>query len=341
MFHGDARIRIVALRRTTRRYRALLTPSALEILTLLERCSARCGPHLDQVFRDWLDLVEGVLNDIQAPLRKLQVAQSSTAVPPTADEVWSRLAHRYQHPEAFSLLSAACGTLIAGAAKQVHDDIGDVYMGACLGDDRRGQFFTPWHICMMMAQMTILDGAADIEARIAAAIAQSPDALAAQEAGAHLTGEAALAWRIARVLPHATPHIERITHSDLACGSARMLLAAAAQYPGWANALGLVSYVGADIDGLCCQMARLNFKLFGLDGSHAALVLLEAEAILERTERIAMLQSIMADVDPTVIEALADIEYADHAKNRSILRSTILCGFTIPLGESLSKIDQY
>ncbi|HEX6292925.1 MAG TPA: N-6 DNA methylase [Herpetosiphonaceae bacterium] len=296
-------------RRTPRRARALRSPSATDILDLLDRCSARCGPSLGQVFTDWLDLVEAVLDDLHAPWRNLMSgAPAPLPSPATADAVWATLAPRYQHPDACSLLSQACGALLAGAANQVSDDIGAVSMHACLGDDQRGQFFTPWNVCLAMAQMAILDGAAAVEARIAAAIAKSPDAQAAHADGSHLAGDQALAWRIARVLPHAAPHIERITVIDPACGSGRMLLAASTQYPAWANALGLVSYVGIDADSLCTRMARLNVKLFGLDGLQAALVLLHAEQTLKRAARVSALRSIMTDAGASVVEAIADLQ---------------------------------
>ena len=56
-----------------------------------------------------------------------------------------------------------------------------------------------------------------------------------------------------------------------------MLLAGAAQYPEWAVKLNLVTFLGADIDLICCRMAKINCALYGLNGY--ALRLAEAVSV--------------------------------------------------------------
>jgi hypothetical protein len=45
-----------------------------------------------------------------------------------------------------------------------------------------------------------------------------------------------------------------------------MLLAHASTLPAWMVQMGLVQYHGMDIDRTCVQMARINCKLYGLNG---------------------------------------------------------------------------
>jgi hypothetical protein len=69
------------------------------------------------------------------------------------------------------------------------------------------------------------------------------------------------------VIPPALACYTPITVCDPCVGSGRMLLAAAATYPDWATRLGLVVFVGADVDGLMVKLARTNLTLYGLNGT--------------------------------------------------------------------------
>ena len=69
------------------------------------------------------------------------------------------------------------------------------------------------------------------------------------------------------VIPAALPWYKPISVADPAgVGSGVMLLAGAARYPEWAVKLNLVTFLGADIDFICCRMAKINCCLYGLNG---------------------------------------------------------------------------
>jgi hypothetical protein len=63
------------------------------------------------------------------------------------------------------------------------------------------------------------------------------------------------------------------------------MLAAAAQYPDWANYWGLIEYTGQDLDQDCVRMARINAKLYGLNGYGGRLHAAATEAMQARQQR--------------------------------------------------------
>ncbi len=51
----------------------------------------------------------------------------------------------------------AMAHLVVGLETEIHDFLGDVYMAADIGNHWAGQYFTPFPVCEMMAQMTLHD----------------------------------------------------------------------------------------------------------------------------------------------------------------------------------------
>lgn len=110
-----------------------------------------------------------------------------------------------------------------------YDTFGDFFMAYVGHTSRqyRGQFFTPQHICDLMARITIAD------------TGERPTALCAGFG-------------------------RREVVADCACGSARLLLAAHAvnieqgKRPSY--------FVGEDIDRMCCKMAAINLCVHGCFG---------------------------------------------------------------------------
>lgn len=65
-----------------------------------------------------------------------------------------------EQAEQFSQLLAL---LVSALSEQYQDFLGKVYMQLNLGNARTGQFFTPYHISQMMAEITFVDGKENIE----------------------------------------------------------------------------------------------------------------------------------------------------------------------------------
>jgi ribosomal protein L11 methylase PrmA len=107
-----------------------------------------------------------------------------------------------------------------------------------------------------------------VHARLKRAVEQSPLAGALAVAGLALAGESAQQWLLTKVVPAALEHYEPVTVLDPAVGSGILLLVHASTLPRWMVSMGLVQYYGCDIDPLCVQMARINCKLYGLNGHH-------------------------------------------------------------------------
>lgn len=58
------------------------------------------------------------------------------------------------------LFSVGFGHVMMGLEIEGHHDmLGQLFMGLEMGDAWRGQFFTPYHVCLMMAKMQLGDGA--------------------------------------------------------------------------------------------------------------------------------------------------------------------------------------
>ena len=65
-----------------------------------------------------------------------------------------------EQAEQFSKLLAL---LVSALSENFQDFLGKVYMQLNLGNARVGQFFTPYHISQMMAEITFIDGKENIE----------------------------------------------------------------------------------------------------------------------------------------------------------------------------------
>jgi type I restriction-modification system DNA methylase subunit len=129
----------------------------------------------------------------------------------TAEERQVRLRAITDHPQKDEVVSLL--TELGECAEGFHDPLGELYMQE-LYKGHNGQYFTPEHICDLMAMLTI---------------------------GNHENGKTVL---------------------DPACGSGRMLLAAAKINRNQV-------FYGADVDAVCCKMAVANMLLQSLTGEIA------------------------------------------------------------------------
>lgn len=223
--------------------------------------------HQSQIFDDWLDVVHTSLIALPGHLRQIALDRQMSADTPEAQQLWERLRIRYDRPRYWEAFSAAFATLLDSAEAGWQDTIGDVYMEWGIPNKYTGQFFTPWSIARMMAEMQMGDVTDQIQTRLLEAARNDPLSQAALVAGLLCTDpQEAARWFADRVLPATAPLAQPIIVNDPACGSGVMLLAAASLCPRWALDWGLVQFYGTDIDATCVKMAQVNMMLHGLNG---------------------------------------------------------------------------
>lgn len=63
--------------------------------------------------------------------------------------------HKKYDKAKIELFGKAFDILIEALEESYHDFLGPVYMSLEISNDRSGQFFTPWHICKVMAKMQL------------------------------------------------------------------------------------------------------------------------------------------------------------------------------------------
>lgn len=261
---------------------------ASQIIKLLDQTHS--GYRLTEVVRDWFEVVEMTL--ARLPAQAAHAAAHGTSLEPGDDErtVMQRMAARYgeRWPRTHNLFAEALALLFQAAETPEKDSytpgdaiagptyadiVGEVYMQAGLGNPAAGQYFTPESVCRFMALMTVADGPRLVVERLREALTH-PDNLYGQ---ALLIGTGLFAsddsvtdevssFVLDQLVPAALPHYEPVQVSDSACGSGRMLLAAAAQFPRWQVEYGLVQFHGNDIAIDCVRMAKINVMLYGLNG---------------------------------------------------------------------------
>jgi type I restriction-modification system DNA methylase subunit len=208
--------------------------------------------------------------------------------------LWAELADRYgtKWPVCANLFRDAFQMLLSIADREgIHDILGPIYQEIGSYNSQLGQFFTPWPVCILMAQMT--DPTPQIYQRLKAALSHPENVLGhALLLAGQLISDPVETERffIERLIPAALPYYDPITVTDPCVGSGATLLAAAATVPAWANAYGLIRYCGQDIDLLCVQMARVQCMLFGLHGPSEKLVQIDEHTsdVLERHEAVAV-----------------------------------------------------
>ena len=115
------------------------------------------------------------------------------------------------------------------STREACDTIGAVYMLTAY-KKHSGQYFTPWNIAQLMAQMTIQDGAQEITDRLRQA---QRAASARDDANSHLLAATILAglavpeersyttYFLTRILPLIAADFDPITICDPCCGAPR------------------------------------------------------------------------------------------------------------------------
>lgn len=78
------------------------------------------------------------------------------------EEVYKATMNKYDKSER-SKLAEMSGMLVMALEENLGDTLGEVYMSSIGGDARKGQFFTPYHVSLACARLTLLKEGADGE----------------------------------------------------------------------------------------------------------------------------------------------------------------------------------
>lgn len=151
--------------------------------------------------------------------------QNATLKSAELEQEYLSLVKQYNNPNKFAELLAITA---AALENKMQDFLGEVYMQAGFGNKNNGQFFTPYHVSKLMADVTI-----DYE---------SIEKVIAEQG--------------------------YFTASDPCCGGGSMFIAVAESLKekGY-NPQKVLMIQGIDIDLKCCQMSYIQTSLLGLTGA--------------------------------------------------------------------------
>lgn len=307
-----------------------------EIIKHLLRVQSWTGNNMSRIFEDWLMLVESELDNLPAHIESAARTGKPAEGSPETQALWQRMRSVYKRPECWDEFTKAFAILLdqpdrfwrrdPAPTSYGYDLVGRVYSEFSYKPGS-GQYFTPWPVAEMMAQITMADGGIvqDVIERLNAAgravLADDNDPNQALLMATTLAGlmldnsdasdEDRFEYLMTRMLPLVAHRYDPVTVSDPSCGSGIMFLAAAFTTPAWIIQTGLVQFYGIDIDATCVRMARVNVMLYGLNGAYvkSALALTGQElAALPRpyAAAYAAAQEAEAAGDVETVQALAD-----------------------------------
>ena len=244
------------------------------IVRALEKVGALAGYRPEQIFSDWLRLVESALAALPAHLDHLRQTGQAVETEAIIDAaIFGQASDQEDRAAYFQHFASATRTLLQSVQYGYYDVVGSSYQLYATLNKYTAQFFTPWPVALLMARMTIIDGETYVLHRLQDAAERG--ARADPDLETLLLSHGLMAALMAdderqhdvffnQLLPALWPYYDPITIADPCLGSGVLLLAAAAMFPRWAIVTGCVQFYGMDIDPTCVQMARINFNLYGL-----------------------------------------------------------------------------
>lgn len=114
-----------------------------EIVKSIQGMSGKYSPY--QIFSDWITM------------SAISIQNTCTL----QDDIWEErerqfkdVTHKYNGEE-LAKFSRMFGMLVEAMDKEIRDWLGEIYMESGCGNKNAGQFFTPWHISLLNAEMSI------------------------------------------------------------------------------------------------------------------------------------------------------------------------------------------
>jgi hypothetical protein len=254
-----------------------------EIVKALHEAHSYAHVSWPDTFDDWIEMVHRLFCQ---PALLFQARQGPAALAQADPDtrLWPRLARRYER--GWDGLLTATTALLQGAQTAdglpEMDILGPCYMAVGWANERAGQFFTPFEVSQVLAEISTPDLTGQIWQRLRDAYEASALSLMRlptfEDANPARLEAVETATLVRSTWDHLRPHYDPIRIGDPACGSGGMLLAAAALLPAWVVHEGLVHFTGIDIDARCVRMCHIQMLLFGMHG-----MVMEANALDERT----------------------------------------------------------
>lgn len=238
-------------------------PAAKAILKPLIEIVTITNKRPEDIWDHFLMLSEALYLGINRAANRDAAMPSDLRELPEVQAVESAIRFRYGDKwERVAAHFGAAFIALTEASHEFNDVLGNLFMGYIIGSSWHGQFFTPWDVGLMMAQLNPILPL--VEERVREAEAKHPE-LALLSLGVMMRqGEEAQRFFMNRLIPAARAVVEPVRVSDPACGSGVMLLAAASLLPKWVLAYGFVEFHGIDIDETCVRMAKLNLLRYGI-----------------------------------------------------------------------------
>ena len=251
--------------------------AAKTIGSLFEACR-QTGLDTSRLFDCWLTCCHLALDRLPSLMRQVMSSEKPEDSPEQKED-WEK-AIADLSPDVVRALSQAFGILLDATADDegnstYADVVGQVFEQTVTWRGRRqrgGQYFTPWNIAYCMAQIVLGNGQAEglLRQRFEQKCQGDPlfmaRALTLSALGGRVDDDG---WET-RQMSALFAEMDPITVIDPCVGSGVMLLAAAKSVPRWMIDAGLVQFYGMDIDRTCAEMARLNARLYGLNGTRLA-----------------------------------------------------------------------
>lgn len=241
------------------------TQAPQEITRYLLKCGYE-GYDYGQIFDDYLEACEIWLDRLPSMFNQIVHGERLEDPPDIADR-FARLERKYKR-QTLEQFASAFGVMLDASmdedGKHTYADLfGGTFMEFVWKSDAkyRGQFFTPWNVARMMAQMMFPGLDDELNRRMEAALEHN----SSYQLGKLLDVNISLETKLL-LMPDVREHFQPITICDPACGSGIMLLASASLLPRWAIEHRLVEFYGVDIDATCTKMAMLNCRLYGVNG---------------------------------------------------------------------------